>query len=299
MTIRGTLTRLGGVLGLGLLACGWVALQSARLARRELHPARTRAVREAVATELPGLEDTRFVTSDGIELAAWYVPSRNGAAVVLGHGFGANRAQLVPQARALTQAGFGVLLLDWRAHGDSGGDLCSWGDHERRDVSRALDFLASRAEVEPGRIGGLGVSMGATSLVLGAARDPRLSSLLLEATTSSLEDGAALDPPRWGPVSTWPSIAVFRRAGVDVSAVRPVDVLGRFGPGKLLLVYGEKDDWIPPDMVQQMTRAVQAPTQVWVVPGAGHGECWNVAGPLYAQRMIAFFQASLLAPPSR
>lgn len=296
MSIRRILMRIGGALGVAMLACGWVALQSARTARRELRPPRTRAARESVATELPGLEDARLSTSDGIELAAWYVPSVNGAAVVLGHGLGANRTQLLPQARALTQAGFGVLLLDWRAHGDSGGDLCTWGDHERRDVSVALDFLASRADVEPDRIGGLGLSMGSTSLIMGAARDPRLSSLMLEATSSSIEDGAALDPPRWGPISTWPALEVFRRAGVDVSAVRPIDVLGGFGPGKLLLVYGEKDPWVPPEMVQKMTKAVQAPEQVWVVPGAGHGDCWNVAGPLYSERMIAFFRGALLSP---
>lgn len=296
MSIRRILKHLGGALGLALLACGWVALQSVRLARRELHPTRTRGAREPVAAELPALEDARIKTSDGIDLAAWYVPSRNGAAVLLGHGLGANRAQLLPQARALTQAGFGVLLLDWRAHGDSGGELCTWGDHERRDVSGALDFLASRADVEPGRIGGLGVSLGATSLILGAARDPRLVGLMVEATSSSLEDGAALDPPRWGPISTWPGLEVFRRAGVDVAAVRPVDVLGRFAPGKLLLVYGEKDKWIPPSMVQKMARAVQAPEQIWVVPGAGHGACWEVAGPLYPERMIAFFRSALLSP---
>ncbi|MBK6578642.1 MAG: hypothetical protein IPG17_21075 [Sandaracinaceae bacterium] len=107
-------------------------------------------------------------------------------------------------------------------------------------MSVALDFLASRADVEPDRIGGLGLSMGSTSLIMGAARDPRLSSLMLEATSSSIEDGAALDPPRWGPISTWPALEVFRRAGVDVSAVRPIDILGSFGSESSCSSTGER-----------------------------------------------------------
>ena len=287
--------RVGGALGVVSLMTCYGATQGVRTARMEMHPPRSHSAREVAAAALPGLQDVRFRASDGVELAAWYVPSKNRAAVLLGHGWGANRSELVPQARALTEEGFGVLLLDWRAHGESGGDLCTWGDRERRDVSAAIDFVSARPEVDPGRIGGLGFSMGAASMILGAAQDPRLRSLMLEATVSSLEEYAALDPPRLGPISTRPLLAAVRRAGVDVDAVRPIDLVGRFAPGNLLLLYGDKDRWIPPAMLQKMRSAVRAPEQVWVVPGAGHGGCREAAGAAYFQRMIAFFRAALLA----
>ncbi len=275
-----------GVVGLGALA--FVVLQSALRGWRELHPPRVAIEGLKAKNELTGLIDVSLRTEDGLKLAGWYVPSRNRAAVLLVHGFGSNREQLIPHARVLAAEGYGVLMLDLRAHGESEGTRCSWGDAERRDVKAALDFLSARAEVDGGRIGGLGISLGAATLALAAADDQRLAALILEATVSSLEEGAYLDPPRWGWFSAAPGLAVFRAAGIDVVSVRPVDALARVAPRPFLLVYGENDLWIPREMRERMMSRGES----WVAP-CGHADCFELVPEVYGTRMIEFFTRSL------
>jgi hypothetical protein len=66
-------------------------------------------------------ERVAFPASDGVRLSGWYVPSRNGAAIVLVHGGGGDRQGTVRHARMLAKAGYGVLLYDARGRGESAG----------------------------------------------------------------------------------------------------------------------------------------------------------------------------------
>ena len=96
-------------------------------------------------------------TRDGLRLAAWSVPSRNGAAVIVFPG----RVGPVRQARLLARHGYGVLLLDRRGEGGSDGELNRFGWNGEGDLRAALDFLAPKTD----RIGGLGLSVGGELLL--------------------------------------------------------------------------------------------------------------------------------------
>jgi dipeptidyl aminopeptidase/acylaminoacyl peptidase len=100
-------------------------------------------------------------------MAGWYAPSRNRAAVVLVHGTGADRSSLLADTRILTDAGFGTLALDIPGQGQSEGRT-RWGVPERQAISAAVDWLSARDEVDPQRIGGFGLSMGAYVLTQAA-----------------------------------------------------------------------------------------------------------------------------------
>ena len=110
--------RIGIVAGVVLLvsAFGFVILAGARSARRsiaELHPARTVAARPPAVGAFASTEDITFHSPTGL-VKGWYVPTRIGTTVVLGHGVGSNRGQLLPEGHTLADAGDGVLLFDWR-----------------------------------------------------------------------------------------------------------------------------------------------------------------------------------------
>ena len=116
-------------------------------------------------------EDVRFPAQDGeAEIAAWYIPSaENERAVVLVHGRNASRTdafkkRLPELAAALNEAGFSVLMIDLRGHGESSDGRFSFGIKERYDVLGAVDWLEERG-FEPGNIGVLGVSLGAAASV--------------------------------------------------------------------------------------------------------------------------------------
>ena len=119
-------------------------------------------------------EDVTFRTSDGLELEGWYVPSKNGAAVISFPG----RSGTQKQARMLARHGYGVLLFDRRGEGESDGDPNAWGWGGYRDVEAAIAFLRQRPDVEPDRIAGIGLSVGGEMMLEAAARGADLAAVV-------------------------------------------------------------------------------------------------------------------------
>jgi len=108
------------------------------------------------------------------------VPSRNRAAVVVLHGSGTTRSNVLDQAAVLAKHGFGVLMIDARGHGDSGGDAMDFGWHGDDDVGAAARYLMSRADVDPGRIGAVGLSMGGEEAIGATATNRTLRAVVAE-----------------------------------------------------------------------------------------------------------------------
>nr|WP_002637153.1 alpha/beta fold hydrolase [Myxococcus hansupus] len=282
-------------LGLLLVAAGYLVVNGHRIGQGLLHP-RPVAVQRPTP-ELPGLEDVSFTTMDGVTLRGWYLPSRNRAAVVLVHGFADNRAQLLFEARTLSAAGYGVLLFDLRAHGESGGDTVTWGDRERRDVTAALDFVSRRPDVDPARLGLFGFSMGGTTSLLVASEDARVKAVAAAGAYPALEADIYSGYGKWGALSAQPVLWTLQRAGVAVDAVRPIDGMCRLGGRPLLLVNGDVDPDAPSKLQASLFQAACEPKSLWVVEGAGHGQYARVAPEEYARRLRQHFDGALGAPP--
>jgi dipeptidyl aminopeptidase/acylaminoacyl peptidase len=119
-------------------------------------------------------QSVTLTTSDGIALDAAYLPSQNGAAVIVFPGTGSGRAEM------LARHGYGVLLLDPRGQGDSEGDPNMLGWTGERDLRAAVDYLRARPDVEAERIGGLGLSVGGELMLQAAAHDDRLRAVVSE-----------------------------------------------------------------------------------------------------------------------
>jgi dipeptidyl aminopeptidase/acylaminoacyl peptidase len=284
------------VLAAVLGACALIAFRHERYAASLLHFERapvTSAMRDAAVSALGPLEDVELHTSDNLTLRGWYAPSKRRAAVVLVHGGGGNRAQLLPEATVLVAHGYGVLLYDSRASGESDGDITTWGDRERRDLTAAIDYLSKRPDVDPKRIGVQGVSIGATTVALTAASDTRARAVLLNATWSSLEDEITNRNDKYGFISAWPALWAFRHAGVDVDAVRPIDRIAEIAPRPLLIMTGDNDEDTSVAVMQRVYAKAHDPKDLWIVPGAGHGGYIEKSPIEYPRRMIAFFDAAL------
>lgn len=136
-------------------------------------------------------ENVTFASSDGATLAAWYVPSTNGAAALLRHGSGSTRTSLLAHAAFLADAGYGVLLTDARGHGASDGRINELGWHGPRDIVAAIDYLDTRPDVTAG-IGIVGLSMGGEEALNAAAIDPRIAAVVADgAGVGSYDDSVA------------------------------------------------------------------------------------------------------------
>ena len=79
-----------------------------------------------------------LTTDDHLKLAAWYVPSHNRAAIIAVHGFNGNQTHTLIHTQALAEHGYGVLMLDMRAYGESGGELFAASWNSDRDVMAAV-----------------------------------------------------------------------------------------------------------------------------------------------------------------
>jgi hypothetical protein len=83
-------------------------------------------------------ESVTFTTTDGVELAAWYMPGTNRAGVVVMHGAGSTRSDVLDQAAVLARSGYTMVLVDARGHGDSGGTAMDFGWYGDLDIAAGL-----------------------------------------------------------------------------------------------------------------------------------------------------------------
>jgi pimeloyl-ACP methyl ester carboxylesterase len=129
-------------------------------------------------------EDVTLTTADGVRLAGWYVPSSNGAAVVLRHGAGSTRSNVLPEAEVLARHGFGVLAVDARGHGQSEGRAMDFGWHGDADIAAATAFLTERDDVDGDRIAVAGSSMGGEEAIGASASDVLIRAVVAEGATA-------------------------------------------------------------------------------------------------------------------
>lgn len=129
-------------------------------------------------------ESLTLTTTDGVELAAWYVQGTNRAGVVVTHGAGSTRSDVLDQAAVLARSGYTLVLIDARGHGDSGGTAMDFGWYGDEDITAGTEYLASRPEVDAGRIGVVGFSMGGEEAIGAAAADSRIRAVVAEGATA-------------------------------------------------------------------------------------------------------------------
>jgi uncharacterized protein len=168
-------------LSLVLLALILYGMTALNRARNIVSPPRFPILRtQHTDLGLPPFEDVTFHSLDGIELSGWYIPSKNRAAVIMVHSLGGSRMQMRNYARPLVESGYGVLLFDLRAHARSDGNVSTFGWLETNDLLGAVEFLKPGAEIDPGRIGVLGFSLGAQIALRGAALSPDIRAVWVD-----------------------------------------------------------------------------------------------------------------------
>jgi uncharacterized protein len=240
-------------------------------------------------------EDVSFTTSDGLQLEGWYIPSKNGAAVIAFPG----RSGPQKHARMLARHGYGVLLFDRRGEGASDGDgnLFGWGGE--KDIYAAVEFLETRPDVESGRIGGIGFSVGGELMLQAAAQSNGLAAVVSDgAGTRSLAEDLD-DIPSPGKWIGLPFLAAKSGAVALFSNTTPppelTELVPRIAPTPLLLI------WAPNSGGENMNpdyyRLAGQPKAIWAIPEAGHIQGITARPKEYERRVVAFFDRALRHAP--
>jgi len=241
---------------------------------------------------MPDYEDVLFETSDGLTLSGWWVAGDNGAAIIMAHGHGGNRLALIENAAVLHRHGYSVLMFDFRAHGESEGDVARIGTDEWRDVIAAVDFVSAQPGIE--HIGASGVSMGGVSVIEAAAQDDRLEAVISEVAFTTLRDVLRWRADQFGIISQIPVLYTANRYGLEPRDVRPIDDLCSISPRPVMLTYSLADDTLSPDTPDRMIDAACDPLETWVVDGAAHGSLFKYDPAGWETRAVAFFDMALL-----
>ncbi len=251
----------------------------------------TELSRHPERTAVADLREISFSAPGGPRLAGWYAPSRHGAAVVLVHGTGADRSSLLFETGALADAGLGVLALDLPGQGASEGQS-SWGVPERRAIVAAVAWLGARDEVDPQRIGGFGVSMGAYVLAQAAVLEHRLRAVALAGCPTDVVEQNWVASNKWGLLSQLPTYWALRASGMPLDML-PKDIIGAIAPRPVFILGGEFDRAVPAYMARQLFAAAGEPKALWIVPRAHHVDYPRVAPQEYGARLTEFFQRVL------
>ena len=235
-------------------------------------------------------EEVRIPAGGGRELAAWWIPSRNGVAALLVHGSGGSRARVAAHARMLARHGYGVLALDLPGNGESDGHSNGLGDNAQPAITTALDYLQARPGVD--RMVGYGVSMGGEVLLETAARDTRLRAVVSDGSARPEDADKALPPHGMERVVRGVMAPASRALAGTRAAPSLTPLMSRIAPRPVLLVASSGDPAeIPTNRVY--ARAGGPTTQLWELHGVGHVAGVRRRPAAYEARTIGFLDRAL------
>lgn len=261
-----------------------------------VHPRRSQPDKTPADYNIARWEDVTFESADGVRLAGWFIPpspDSDGATLIYVHGLGGNRAQLLGQAAFLHRLGYGALLIDLRNHGDSEGSVTTLGYDEPKDLVGAFNYLLTRAEVDGEKIGLVGESLGAATVLRAMTLIPQARVVIAESAYSSLEDNIAegveritgLPPFPFAPLMIWFG---ERETGASIREVRPIDDIRQLAPRAALLMHGRLDDLLDVSNTERLYAAASEPKALYILENAKHGGLFET-DPLGYRRHVAPF----------
>jgi len=240
------------------------------------------------------VEEVTFESEDGITLAGWFTPSRNGATIILLHGYGGNRTGEIWHAQQMVNAGYGVLMYDERASGESTGEYRSFGWEDHLDVKAAIRFIQARNSNE--NIGAAGCSTGASIVVYSAALYPEIGAVWGDGNSAV----RAQDLPT--PKNPLMAVIIGSNYLIDwmytvklgIEAPAPlIEVLPNIAPRPLMLVGGGTRNPILGSEAELHTlrfaERAGKNAQVWIIDEAMHCDGPFQRPEEYSQKMVAFF----------
>ena len=260
---------------------------------------------------LDNYEVVQIRPQPGQTLTAWYIPSQNEASVLLIQGHWTARDGMLADAELLARHGYGVMLLD--PHPCAGPDVVhTMGHDEVADVAAAVKFMQQQPDIAGDKIGVLGFSIGGVIAIESAAQIPKIQAVVLQGNFHDLVTN--FTPHLW--INITPNLAViiaprgaqdgimgsiihqlmlfFYRyyTGLDPNLVKPIDSIAKISPRSLFLIAGQGE--IMANNTQAQFEAAGQPKELWIVPEVGHGGYQQRWPEEYEERVIDFFDRSLL-----
>jgi len=287
----------GFILGTALLWCGIVfaipvMFTNAALRRPHFAP--------PAGKEDPDTFAFQAINVRGHKIHAWFSPVRPGSPVVLlCHGHAEHHARLYDVRDFLRKAGYAVLSFDFRAHGESESQYTSLGLQEWEDIDAVLREAEALSLFSPQTpLAAYGRSMGAVSLINGAARLPRIGAFLLESPFAELRAVAANDARN---LMMMPDCFLIDLVfayqewvtGIPFFSNRPVQAITGCGSRPVLLIHDGKDNRTDQRAFDALRKALAAADDAVLtkVAGSASGSTSDVASTAFLHRASVYPEA--------
>jgi uncharacterized protein len=284
---------IGASLGLSGLIYGGVSLFTAdHLTRPTNHPLRIDPLQLSAEARAWTTK-----TADGITLRGFYLPTEKPRhLIVLVHGMWSSWLEMAELGRDLHERGFDVLLFDLRGHGQSDPSRLYLGRRERADI-RAVMSWAQDQGFSNDRIGWLGYSMGGSTILMEAARNPLIHVAVIDSPFGNLPEVLNKELSRHSGLPRWfnPGILLAARLvyGVRTDDLVPSRFALAWGERPLLLIHGESDTLVPVSQAREIASAVGGSCTTMTLPGVDHVQAYNSDPRAYIRLVGSFFHDHL------
>jgi hypothetical protein len=244
-------------------------------------------------------EEINVIVDSGLKLNSWLIksPTPTKGTVLYLHGVADCKIDGIRFAKLLHDNHYNVFLYDARRHGESEGRYCTYGYYEKHDVTRIIDYLETRTDFTLGKVGIFGTSMGAAVAIQAAALDKRIVAVVAEnsfATLRSIFDDYQKRMIKL-PFHYLRNLVIKRSewlAKFKANDVSPLDLV-RHIHIPLLFIYGKEDHLINYKYSVMLYERTDEPKELFPIENAKHNDTWDVAGDVYPQKIISFFNKAL------
>jgi uncharacterized protein len=255
---------------------------------------------EAAAPSNYGLtaEAAEFQSGDGVTLRGWYIPADDSVkTIIVCSGANGSLDADVHVAPWLHEAGFNVLLFNWRAHGQSAGEVVTLGFNERYDLIAAVQFAKAQGAE---RVGVLGFSMGGTVAIDTAAVYEDINAIVADSPFVTIVSAVAggliergLHKDLAYILARLLLITACVRTQLNLFEIDVTPWIKRIAPRPLLLIFGEQDVIVPRAESDLAFAQAREPREIWRVPEATHRAIQLQQPEEYRRRIIEFFTQHL------
>ncbi|MFN8373312.1 MAG: prolyl oligopeptidase family serine peptidase [Anaerolineae bacterium] len=260
--------------------------------------------------QMPTYEDVSFPSrnSPNITIAAWFVPAEvenpnDAPVVILVHGLGSCKASehILTAAGMLHRNGFNTLLIDLRDHGDSTVEdgRFAGGTDEHLDVLGAWDWLVNERGFSPERIGLLGQSLGAATVIIATGEEPRVAAVWEDSGFADINVAIQAELTRYNFPTFFANSATLMGqiiANDNIGQYSPLAEVQKLNGRPIYITHGTADTRLSVQYAYDLAAAVNAAggsVEPWIIDGAGHVEAIFLQPDEYERRMVEFFNAAL------
>jgi pimeloyl-ACP methyl ester carboxylesterase len=240
-----------------------------------------------------------------LKIAGWWIPAASDSTrcAVLVHGYADAKVGAIAWAAPWRALGFNLLVVDLRAHGESGGRMCTAGYFERDDLRQVLDELRASRPEEAKEIVLFGVSMGGAVVAAAAEDRDDVAAVVMDSPYADFPAAAAEHITRLG-LPGWLAPMAIRLAGwmsgADLTAVDVQSIVARLHC-PVLIIESANDSFLP-DQGQKLEEAIGrrppdfGKAEIWSVDGAEHLMALPADPQGYQQRLAQCLDSALPAP---